>query len=149
MSGPRYCNCPSPSIVVNEENVRFCDGCGERENPITFALIQAFAGPLAELRERLDGLEDRGAHHGPGLVDAAEFGRMVGKRREWVYRHKHELGAVPLGKGPRPRWGFDPERSMALLAERDSGEPEATRPPPPPRPLPSRVPLLPVKDRAA
>jgi len=150
MSAPaRFCICTVPSIVANEEKVRFCDVCGERENPIAFAMAQALAGPLAELRDRLRALEARvESQPTPRLVDATEVARMLGKRREWVYRRKVELGGVPLGSGPRPRWGFNPDLVARLSAREDAAEIGA-RVPVELRQLPGSAPLLPVKDSAA
>ena len=151
MNAPaKWCACPAPEIVTNEEKVRFCDLCGERENPIVFALGQALAGPLAELRGRMDALEAKlEIQPSPRLVDAATLGPMVGKKPAWVLRHKVELGGVPLGTGPRPRWGFDPDLAMAKLAAREDVIMTRARIEPPPRPLPAKVPLLDVKGRAA
>jgi hypothetical protein len=86
------------------------------------------------------------------LVDAAEIGRMLGKRREWVYRHREQLGGVPLGEGPRPRWGFAPDLVRARLEQRNNeGATLGTTSPgstATPRPLPAAE-LLPVKGKAA
>lgn len=83
-----------------------------------------------------------------GLVDASEISLMLGKKPGWVYRHKDHLGVVRLGNGPRPRLGFNPDLVMARLA---AGEDACSRVQgEPPRPLPAaKVPLLPIKDRAA
>ena len=56
-----------------------------------------------------------------GLVDAAEVARRVGRSRDWVYAHRHELGVVPLGKGPRPRLGFTRAKVAAYLDVCSSG----------------------------
>jgi hypothetical protein len=47
------------------------------------------------------------------LVDASEVARRLGVDRSWVYTHAIELGAVRLGKGPRPRLRFDPKLALA------------------------------------
>lgn len=82
------------------------------------------------------------------LVDAHAIARMLGKRRDWVYRHARELGGVPLGGGPKPRWGFDPGLVRARLDQRNGDGPIPQTPAPNPRRLPPAE-LLPVKDRAA
>lgn len=41
------------------------------------------------------------------LVDAAAVAKRLGIRRDCVMEHRHELGGVPMGTGPRPRWQFD------------------------------------------
>jgi hypothetical protein len=40
-------------------------------------------------------------------VDAATIARRFGVTRAWVYQHKADLGAMPLGSGPKPRLRFD------------------------------------------
>lgn len=54
------------------------------------------------------------------LVDAATLARRLGVRREWVYRHAQQLGAMRLG-GPHGRMRFDLDQA---LRDRDE-EPEA------------------------
>ena len=39
-------------------------------------------------------------------LSAAEVARRLRVRREWVYEHAAELGAVRIGEGPRPRLRF-------------------------------------------
>lgn len=63
-----------------------------------------------------------------GLVDASEVARLAGRTRRWVYEHAGDLGAVPLGVGPRPRLGFHPARVREYLS-RDVGRPEPRRAP--------------------
>jgi hypothetical protein len=84
----------------------------------------------------------------PSLVDAATIARMLGKRREWVYRSREQLGGVPLGNGPRPRLGFDPDVVRARLEQRNGDEPTPPAPAAAARRLPD-APLLPVKNRSA
>jgi hypothetical protein len=68
-----------------------------------------------------------------------------------VYEHAHELGAITLGDGPRPRLRFDPAiAAQALHARRQtptamSTQPEQPRPGRPRRRQPT-VPLLPVHE---
>jgi hypothetical protein len=50
------------------------------------------------------------------LVDAATLAAELGVSREWVYEHRDELGAIPLGKGSRPRLRFDPDAARAALS---------------------------------
>jgi hypothetical protein len=45
------------------------------------------------------------------LVDAAALAARLGVRREWVYRHAKQLGAVRLG-GPRGRLRFDLDEAL-------------------------------------
>lgn len=50
-------------------------------------------------------------------LDAAGVAERFGVGRAWVYEHKHELGAVALGGGPKPRLRFDVRLVERLLEE--------------------------------
>lgn len=43
------------------------------------------------------------------LITAADVADRLGVTRSFVYEHAHQLGAIRLGNGPRPRLRFDPE----------------------------------------
>jgi hypothetical protein len=90
----------------------------------------------------------------PDLVDAGVLARHLGLTRTWVYENAAQLGAIPVGDGPRPRLRFDLETAIqAFRARRRPNEPipAADRP----RPTPTRrrpstspsVPLLPIHER--
>jgi hypothetical protein len=88
-------------------------------------------------------------------VDASTIARRFGVTRAWVYQHKTELGAVPLGTGPKPRLRFDAGRVEVLL-EKQRAEPGPKRRERRRRPRAQRTPTgLPVleyeraEDRAA
>jgi len=70
--------------------------------------VEAIARRVVEILER-KGLQQR------ELVDAAELARRFGIERSWVYSHAIELGAVKLGKGPKPRLRFDPQIAARVL----------------------------------
>ncbi len=55
----------------------------------------------------------------PGaLLTAAQVAARFGVKAEWVRDHAAELGAIPLGTGPRPRLRFDAQRVADALAHR-------------------------------
>jgi hypothetical protein len=92
------------------------------------------------------------------LLDAKELATVLGLTRDWVYEHAGDLGAIPLGNGPRPRLRFDPAvAAEALKRHRHRPRGEPLEPVPaiegPPRRQPRRrrresdVPLLPVRTR--
>lgn len=56
-----------------------------------------------------------------GLLDAATVARRLGRSRDFVYQHAAELGAVPLGDGPRPRLGFDRAKVAEYVRACSSG----------------------------
>jgi hypothetical protein len=65
-----------------------------------------------------------------GLVDAATLAQLLGVERAWVYEHAAELGAIPLGSGPRPRLRFNPQLALERLSTCVTGrksEPAADR----------------------
>lgn len=83
----------------------------------------------------------------PEMVDAHEIGRMYGRTAAWVRAHAEELGGIQLGTGPRPRWGFDPQR-VAELVERgglSGGSSLKTRRQRTPSAPQHAVPLLPIR----
>lgn len=52
------------------------------------------------------------------LVDAASVAEYIGMERSFVYEHKAELGAMPMGTGRWPRLRFDLDVVGRWLAER-------------------------------
>src|SRR3954471_25003910 len=79
--------------------------------------VEAIARRVAELL--------RGGAASAQYVDASTIARRFGVTRAWVYQHKTELGAVPLGSGPKPRLRFDITRVPQLLeGDRDAPPPQ-------------------------
>jgi hypothetical protein len=82
--------------------------------------IEALAMRVAEI---LTGPEEGASDTDEdGMISAARVAELWEVQRRWVYEHRDDLGAVELGKGPRPRLRFDPE----VVAER-LGAPRAGR----------------------
>jgi hypothetical protein len=76
---------------------RTIEGTRGWHSPQTSSLTTALLDTLAD---------SRGARLGPieppeALVDAREVARLTGKTRQLVYEQARELGAGPLGTGPR------------------------------------------------
>jgi hypothetical protein len=87
------------------------------------------------------------------LMDAGELARQLGLTRAWVYEHAQQLGAIPVGDGPRPRLRFDPQTAMKALNTRQphgeavTAKADGPRPGRPHRrPASSTIPLLPVHE---
>ena len=87
----------------------------------------------------------------PDLVDAGVLARHFGLTRTWVYENAAQLGAIPVGDGPRPRLRFDLETAtQAFRSRQRRNEPisAADKPRPTPRrrrpSTPPPVPLLPI-----
>jgi hypothetical protein len=115
------------------------------------ALIEENVIPeLRSLREEVEALRD-GAAPETGAADAlVELPVMAGRLTvspDWLRRHARELGGRQSRKGAP--WKFSPAHTLALFGSSGGDKGQLPTPAPPPRPLPSRVPLLPVKDRAA
>jgi hypothetical protein len=88
---------------------------------------------------------------GTDLMTADEVAREYRVKREWVYAHKHELGAQALGSGRKPRLRFRRARVEAFLTSEVSPmcptvplmlNAAQRRPRSPPR---EPVPLLPIR----
>lgn len=111
------------------------------------ALVDRVAERLAEIMA-----EQQQPKGGEPLIDAIEVARRLGRSRAYVYEHRRELGAIPLGpqgEDRRPRLGFDPARIDAYLAAPEPEQQNAStsngngR-----RRRSSTVELLPVKGRS-
>jgi hypothetical protein len=57
------------------------------------------------------------------LVSAAEIAQHFGVSRAWVYENADRLGAVRLGRGPRPRLRFDPHLVQKQLESAEAPSP--------------------------
>lgn len=91
--------------------------------------IEALAARLAEILTAGPGSPP--ATDEDGMISAARVAELWEVQRRWVYEHRDDLGAVELGKGPRPRLRFDPEvvaeRLGAPRAGRHGGRPDRRR----------------------
>jgi len=91
--------------------------------------IEALATRLAEILAT--GPEAPSDNDEDGMISAARVAELWEVQRRWVYEHRDDLGAVELGKGPRPRLRFDPEvvaeRLGAPRAGRNGGRPDRRR----------------------
>lgn len=91
--------------------------------------IEALAVRLAEIL--VTDPEDPPGAEEDGMISAARVAELWEVRRRWVYEHRDDLGAVELGRGPRPRLRFDPgvvaERIGAPRAGRHDGRPDRRR----------------------
>jgi hypothetical protein len=67
------------------------------------------------IARRVATLISDGEPRAASLIDATEVARRFGLSRDWVYDHSHELGAITVGAGSRPRLRFDPARVAAVL----------------------------------
>jgi hypothetical protein len=67
------------------------------------------------------GPESSGIARLSGLVDAATLAQLLAVERAWVYEHASELGAIPLGSGPRPRLRFSVQLALERLNTCDTG----------------------------
>lgn len=73
----------------------------------------------AQLDQLADRIADRLRTSTPRasrLVDAQTLAEALGVRRETVYAHADELGAIRLGDGSKPRLRFDMETAREAFA---------------------------------
>lgn len=80
-----------------------------------------------------------------GLVNAKELARVLDVSREYVYRHRRELGGIPIGGGDKPRLRFS--IPAALKAREHIEAPPTPQPSIRRRAVRSDVPLLPIRGR--
>jgi hypothetical protein len=81
--------------------------------------IEAIAAAIAQaVTDRvLDLIDARQANR---LVDAVELADILSDDRDWTYQHRHQLGAIGLGDGPRPRLRFEVDRAVAAFKDLSS-----------------------------
>jgi hypothetical protein len=127
-----FCACPDP-LVKYADGTAYCDHCGEAlaNDPRDRLAVQT-ARAVASIERRMEALEGRMAvletpgSHLPQrtLVTPTEFGELVGRHRNWVYKNSEALGAMRIGDGPRPRLMIDVERGVEGLrrSARDEGD---------------------------
>jgi hypothetical protein len=91
---------------------------GMIELPVSDEMLDALADRLAD---RLAARLARGALDTQktfALVDARGLAAELGVSVDYVYRHQAELGAMPLGNGPKARLKFDLDRARQALDAR-------------------------------
>lgn len=57
----------------------------------------------------------------PELISAGELARLLGVERPWIYRHRHLLGGIRIGEGPKAPWRFDRRRAIEALERQSDG----------------------------
>lgn len=78
----------------------------------------------SDLITRIERLEAKlAAGAAPTYVTAKTLARTLGHHVQWVYDHKHELGAIPCSDGPKPRWKFDLQKACSSYAGRNGTAP--------------------------
>jgi hypothetical protein len=60
-------------------------------------------------------LQDHSRDRQPELLSAGELARRLRVERPWIYRHRHLLGGIRIGAGPKAPWRFDYERAIEAL----------------------------------
>jgi hypothetical protein len=114
-------------------------------------ILTAVALSDDQLERLADLIADRLAIRSDGeLIDAGQLAVRIGRNREFVYEHAQQLGAIPLGDGPRPRLAFRWPQVLDRLDDRPSSPsrppaPRATRSRPAKR---ATTDLLPIRGQA-
>lgn len=60
-------------------------------------------------------LQNRNQGKGPELLSAGELAHRLRVERPWIYRHRHLLGGIRIGAGPKAPWRFDYEKAVEAL----------------------------------
>lgn len=79
------------------------------------AVEQVAARVAALLGERRPAAE-------PELISAGELARRLRVERPWVYRHRHLLGGLRIGEGPKAPWRFDYQQAVAALERHQAAQ---------------------------
>jgi len=95
------------------------EGCSQRRRGLGVAqrvavelTPQAIEQIAAQVAKRLGGRnQDREAE----LLSAGELAHRLRVERPWVYRHRHLLGGIRIGAGPKAPWRFDYEKAVEAL----------------------------------
>ena len=174
MTAPNYCGQCGRQIRTDDRGERRCEN-GHRQTEAA-SLVAALRDlvpvlrdvrgniqdefeqqriELRSLREEVEALRAEGGGlpeklaHADELVELPEMARRLKVSADWLRRHAEELGGRQSKKGGR--WKFHPPTTLDLFGAPDlpHGLDRVRRHDLPPRPLPSTVPLLPVKDQAA
>jgi hypothetical protein len=156
-----YCRCARPNRRIDANNIAYCATCEEQIDPDAGAIrviarafdrgvrlapesVDTVARRIADLLRASHELQGGPEPRDTGLVSAEEVGRRYGKSARWARENKVLFEAVPLGKGTRPRLGFDLERVEEVLRQNNG----VTRPrkakPRKARSKPADVELLPI-----
>jgi hypothetical protein len=77
--------------------------------------IEALAASIAPIVASEVARQVIGARREREFLDASELARALGVERDWIYEHQEQLGAIRLGKGPRPRLRFELMRAVQAL----------------------------------
>jgi hypothetical protein len=56
------------------------------------------------------------------LLSAGELAHRLRVERPWVYRHRHLLGGIRIGVGPKAPWRFDYEKAVEALRGRQADQ---------------------------
>jgi hypothetical protein len=97
------------------------EAAGIPELTVSDAVLDALADRLADrLAVRL-GAASRDTSRTFALLDARGLAAELGVSVDYVYRHQTELGAMPLGDGPKARLKFDLNRARQALDARRRG----------------------------
>ena len=87
-------------------------GVGAAQHVTVELTPQAIEQIAAQVAKRLGG---RGQERQGELLSAGELARQLRVERPWVYRHRHLLGGIRIGAGPKAPWRFDYEKAVKAL----------------------------------
>jgi hypothetical protein len=85
---------------------------------LTEDMLDALADRLADRLATRLASASRATQKTFALVDARGLAAELGVSVDYVYRHQVELGAMPLGDGPKARLKFDLDRAKQALDAR-------------------------------
>lgn len=72
-------------------------------------------------------LEGRKEGSGEKLLSAGELALRLGVERPWIYRHRHLLGGIRIGSGPKAPWRFEYEVAVQGLRRQQEQQHNTTQ----------------------
>jgi hypothetical protein len=76
---------------------------------LTPQAVEQVAARVVEL------LQDRDTQRAPEYISAGELAKDLRVERPWIYKHRHLLGGLRIGDGPKARWRFDREQAIEAM----------------------------------
>lgn len=78
--------------------------------------VEQVAARVAQILQR------RELEREPELISAGELARRLRVERPWIYRHRHLLGGLRIGDGPKAPWRFDYRTAVEALQRHQAGQ---------------------------
>ncbi len=89
---------------------------------LTPQAVEQVAARVAQL------LRQTAQERGSELLSAGELARELRVERPWIYRHRHLLGGLRIGAGPKAQWRFERQKAIEGLRRQQAKQQTDGRP---------------------